>query len=77
MGRVFVLIAALTLWGCAGAMPRPIVDLVGKDPVQANSDLADCENKQPVAFFGLNGDGNFYLSRCMEGKGYKVLARTS
>ena len=68
-----------TATGCATA-PPPVVDLAGKDPVQANRDVAACQNKpyDHVPFIGPNiaTDRGFPVSRCLESMGYRVLSRT-
>jgi hypothetical protein len=60
--------------------PPPVLDLAGKDQVQANRDLAECQNRpyDHVPFIGPNiiTDRGFPVSRCLESMGYRVLSRT-
>lgn len=77
--RLGAMVMALALAGCA-SNPPPVVDLQGKDPVQANRDFALCQNDpySVVQFIGPNlmTDRGFPVSRCLEAKGYTVLSRT-
>lgn len=72
-----IAVAFLTLAGCA-SNPPPIIDLVGKDPVQANRDLAECHNHpyDHVPFVDSWPPTGMPESRCLESMGYKVLSRT-
>ena len=60
--------AALVTVGCA-PIPQPVVDLAGKDPVQANRDMASCvaEGSSKVIAFGNP------VTKCMKAKGYTIL----
>jgi starvation-inducible outer membrane lipoprotein len=73
------LLSALLLTGCA-TNPPPIVDLAGKDPVQANRDMAECHSRpyDHIKFIGPDviKDRGFPESRCLESMGYNVLSRT-
>ncbi len=77
--RMLALCWLLAVPSCASG-PPPIVDLVGKDPVKVNSDLAECHNNpydhitvMPTQGFLPRG---FPESRCLESMGYRVLSRT-
>jgi hypothetical protein len=77
--RKILAAALLVLTGCA-TNPPPIIDVAGKDPVQTNRDLAECQNHpyDHIQFIGPNvwTDRGFPISRCLESMGYKVLSRT-
>lgn len=60
-------VVLLALAGCGGP-PRPIVDLGGKDPVQAKRDMAWCENNRPAFALGNS------IAKCMKAKGYTLLS---
>ena len=51
----------------------PVVDYAGKNPVQAQLDLAACKHERDSQLFTAGP----YISRCMEQKGYLVLDRSS
>ncbi|WP_162488500.1 hypothetical protein [Azospirillum lipoferum] len=55
------------LAGCVTKAEAPIVDMEGVDIVKYNRDLADCELSTPVVSLGS------HLTKCMHGKGYKIL----
>lgn len=59
-------VVLLTLAGCGGPQ-RPLVDLRGKDPAQANIDMAWCENTRPAFALGNS------IAKCMQEKGYLLL----
>ena len=61
---VFV-VALLALPGCA--IPLPIVDMQGKDPVQTNRDMAWCQANHPAFAMGNP------IATCMKGKGYTLM----
>ena len=67
--HIFVcpILACLTLNGCGGPTPSPVVDMEGVDPVTYKHDLAECIKNQPVFAFGNP------VTKCMRDKGYKVL----
>jgi hypothetical protein len=62
MKLVAIGLAALALAGCA--VPLPIVDMQGKDPVQTNRDMAWCQANQPAFAWGNP------IATCMKAKGY-------
>jgi hypothetical protein len=70
--HVFLSAASVYLAGCASAptsgIETPIVDMAGVDQVKYNQDLAACFEGRP--FISVSG----YMSDCMRGKGYRVLA---
>jgi len=61
------LLTLLSLVGCGGELPDPIIDRAGVDEVQYNRDLAACHNERPAITVGA------YITRCMTQRGYKVL----
>lgn len=54
------------LAGCAGP-DLPVIDLQGKDPVQANRDMAACQ------VYATGGGWGNPIASCMVGKGYTLL----
>jgi hypothetical protein len=77
--RKILAAAFLALTGCA-SNPPPIIDVAGKDPVQANRDLAECQD-HPFDHVQMIPPNSWVppglpVSRCLESMGYKVLSRT-
>lgn len=62
-----LLLAVAVIMTACGSVPPPVVDMTGVDQGKYSRDLADCYNTMPAIAIGN------YVSKCMAGKGYKVL----
>ena len=71
--RAACLILVTSLAAGCSTPPYPIVEKDGVSVPEMNRDMADCVNQRNAAFVTV---GQF-ISRCMEGKGYRVLVRNS
>lgn len=66
MKRLAAVALVLAFGACSGP-PSPIIDLEGRDPVQANRDMAWCQATHPAFAWGNP------IATCMRDKGYTLM----
>jgi hypothetical protein len=75
MRHILILSTAVLLTGCGATMSSryepPVVDMVGVDQQKWAKDQSECV--QAKIDHGFIGDG-YMVSKCMEQRGYKILA---
>lgn len=75
MRNILILLTALLQTSCGATMTSryepPIVDMVGVDQQKWAKDQSECV--QAKIDHGFIGDG-YMVTKCMEARGYKILA---